>query len=366
MSNPIKVGIVGLGRAGWGTHLPVFDKMPEKFVVAAVCDTDKARIEFAKEERNFKGYSDIMDLINDPDVELVDIATRSCDHAKHAMMALKAGKDVVIEKPVGTNYKDCKELIEYAQREDTPTLYFRQNRRIENTFLKVKEVIDSGILGTVTEINIEQRTFERRDDWQTIDEFGGGLLLNWGPHIVDHSVLLLDSEVEERFGMLQHSAAGGDREDHLSMHLIGKNGRKVNMWISGASAINQGRTFTVYGNRGAMEVKEISVDEKKVYIKYIDPKQELPEVIANPGNPPMYWGKTGTFEAKIKPDWIEERYDLDPDKDWDWVIWEALYETHRNGVPYPIKPEEILNMMDALTKLHDLKVWDLTANRDKL
>ena len=359
MSNPIKIGVVGLGRAGWGTHLKIFDRLADKYQVVAACDLEKERTQSAVDRLNCKGYDSIEELVKDPDVELVDIATRSCDHFKHAMIALKAGKNVVLEKPVATTYEETLELFEYAAREDTPKLFVRQNRRVEQVFQKVKEIIDSGVLGTISEINIEQRGYERRDDWQTINEFGGGLLLNWGPHIVDHAVILLDSEIVSQHGALQHSTAGGDREDNISLHLVGENGRKVNMWISGSSALRTGRRFTVFGNRGAIET-----DNRNVHIKYIDPKQKLPEVVSNPGNPAMEWGKSGTFETKIPPRWIEETIEF-PTEELD-DMWYDLYEDFRNGKPYPIKPEEIKRMMKVLCKLHDEKVWDLTAHRDEL
>lgn len=359
MSNPIKIGLVGLGRAGWGTHLQIFDNMPDKYQVVAVCDTERERVDAAIERLNCKGYDSIEELVKDADVEIVDIATRSCDHFPHAMLALKAGKSVVIEKPVALNYEDAKTLIEYAERKDTPTLFFRQNRRTENFFEKVREVIDSGILGTVHEINIEERSYSRRDDWQTLDEFGGGLLLNWGPHIVDHSVILVGDEIDEQYSTMHHASAGGDREDSIALHLVGKNGRKVNMWISGASVINTGRTITVYGNRGAMQTHD-----RSVYIKYINPKQELPFVVSDPGNPPSKWGKSGTFEAKAELEWVEERIELPKQKLWD--MWYDVYETFRNGKEYPIKSEEVLRMMKVLSKVREGKVFDMTAHRDKL
>ena len=150
MKKPIKVGIVGLGRAGWGTHFNIFNELSDMYKVVAVCDTERERVDEAAMCLDCAGYDSIEELIKDPEVELVDIATRSCDHFSHTMLSLKAGKNVVLEKPVALNYADTKELIEYAQRKDTPQLFFRQNRRVENFFEKVREVIDSGILGTVT------------------------------------------------------------------------------------------------------------------------------------------------------------------------------------------------------------------------
>lgn len=362
MSNAIKVGIVGLGRAGWGTIPKEMEKEKTKglFEIAAVCDIIRKRVDTAVNAFGCKGYDCIEDLLKDPDVELVVIATRSIDHFRHAMMALKAGKNVVVEKPASINWGLVDELLAYGERKDTPRLYIRQNRRFESVFNEVLSKINSGILGTISEINIEERSYERRDDWQTLNEFGGGLILNWGPHIIDHAVILLGAPVLNQFGAMQRSAAGGDREDHFSLHLIGENGRKVNVWISGASALNNGRTFTVYGNRGAMVCHD-----QNVKLRYIDPKQVLPEVVADRETPGNSWGKTGTFEAEIKPDWIEEEYEV-PALHFGEAMWCEVYKDFRgNKNTYPIKNEEVREYMKVLSRLRDgEKIWDMTANRD--
>lgn len=104
MSNPIRLGIVGLGRAGWGMHTNELAGKEDKYKFVAACDIIPERVEKMKEKYGCKGYDNIDNLIADPDVEIVDIATRSCDHFKHASKALKAGKDVLIEKPMGLTY----------------------------------------------------------------------------------------------------------------------------------------------------------------------------------------------------------------------------------------------------------------------
>ena len=361
MNNPIKVGIVGLGRSGWGIAGDLYNGINEGlYALVAVCDIISERVEEATEKYGCKGYDCIENFVEDPDMELVIIATRSIDHFKHAMLAMHAGKNVVVEKPVSINSGLAEELLSYAERSDTPKLYLRQNRRFETMFNEVLDKINSGILGTVSEVNIEERSYERRDDWQTLHEFGGGLILNWGPHIIDHALLLLGAEVKEQFGHMQRMAGGGDREDHFSLHLIGENGRKVNVWISGASALNCGRNFTVYGNRGAMVC-----NGEKVTLKYIDPKQVLPEVVSSRETPANKWGKTGTFEAELKPEWITEEYEV-PMFDGK-IMWEKVYKDFRGIEEYPIKYDEARAYMKVISRLRDeQKVWDMTANRDKI
>lgn len=361
MSNPIKTAIVGLGRSGWGLASDITTGSREGlYELTAACDVLPDRVQDAVEKYGCKGYDCIEKVLDDPEVELVVIATRSIDHFAHAMMSLKAGKNTVIEKPLSINEGLAEELLRYAERPDTPKLYLRQNRRFETMFNEVLDKINSGILGTVSEVNIEERSYERRDDWQTLHEFGGGLILNWGPHIVDHALLLLGAEVKEQFGHMQRSSGGGDREDHFSLHLIGENGRKVNVWISGSSALNCGRSFTVYGNRGAMVCHNTTVT-----LKYIKPEQVMPEVVSSKETPVNQWGKTGTFEAKIKPEWIEETYEVPYFEG--TIMWNKLYDDYRGIAEYPITFDEARAYMKVITRLRDgQKVWDMSANRDKI
>lgn len=360
MSNPIRIGLVGLGRAGWGMHIQEIKDKKEKFQVVAVCDILPERVKKSMDHCGCTGYGSIDELIADPNVELVDIATRSCDHYEHAMKALKAGKDVLLEKPMTLNYEQAKELFANANQPGKPRLFIRQNRRFEKVFSLVRDTIQSGVLGTISEISLSVRNYQRRDDWQTIREFGGGQVLNWGPHIIDQALMLLDGEVREQYGDLKHSVAGGDCEDHFSLHFIGENKRKVNVWISGACVLGGGRNVTAYGNRGA-----ISCDNYHVHMKYINPEQVLPPVMSNPGTPPDSFGAAGTFKAENEPQWIEKEFDIE-DEDLT-VIWDYLYESYRNGAEFPIKDAQVLRMMQAISRLfEENELDDFTAMRDRL
>ena len=154
------------------------------------------------------------------------------------------------------------EAIRQAAKEAKGNLYIRHNRRFEPTFQHIREIIASGILGNVHEIKLHRQHYSRRDDWQTLKRFGGGMLLNWGPHIVDHALLLLESPPKELFSDLRCVAAVGDAEDHIHLLLRGENGRVVDMQISGGSAIEEA-TYLVFGDRGAL-----TSDEKTISLKY--------------------------------------------------------------------------------------------------
>ena len=343
MANPIKLALVGVGRAGWGMHTRELENKQDKYRYVAACDLLPERVEKMVEKYGCKGYSNIDDLLADSDAEIVCIATRSCDHYEHGIKVLKAGKDLLMEKPMGMTLKQAEDLFATAKAEGRK-IYMRHNRRFEAVFNEVKDVIASGILGNVYEINISQGSFQHRDDWQTISEFGGGQLLNWGPHIIDHSLRLLGSPLKNITGELKQVAAGGDCEDHVIIHYESEAGRTVNMCISGGMALNEGRRYSIYGDRGAMVCHNFNIK-----IHYINPELEIPPVVSNPGTPGAAFGATGTYASSIKVDWLDKEYTL-PGEDLT-VVWDYMYESYRNGADYPIKESEALEVMQVVEQI---------------
>jgi scyllo-inositol 2-dehydrogenase (NADP+) len=327
---PIQIGIVGLGRAGWGMHCNELAGREDRFAVRAACDLLPDRRARAADRFGCTTYERIEDLIADPAVDLVDIATRSVDHFAHAALALRAGKDVFIEKPMTCTYDEACRLVEIAAG-SAGTLYVRHNRRYDTDFLHVQEIIASGILGSVYEIRLARHGFARRDDWQTIKAFGGGQLLNWGPHIIDHALRFLESPVAEVFSDLKRVAAVGDAEDHVKIVLKGQNGRVVDLEISGGVALGE-PTYRVFGDRGSL-----TLAQNEIHLRYLDPAQPLPDRQPNPGDPGETFGQPETLP------WVEETL---PVKDGsNTVIWDELYAAIREGVPFRIQMAEALEVM---------------------
>lgn len=360
--SPVKLGIVGLGRAGWGMQTKELESKQDLFQIVACCDIIPERVTRAEETLGCKGYATIEELLADPEVELVDIATRNCDHYAHAKLALAAGKNVLLEKPMTINVEQAKELLSMANGEGQPRLFVRQNRRFEPVYMDVQQLIDSGVLGDIFEVNISQKVYQRRDDWQTINEFGGGQALNWGPHILDQALMLLGAPVVEQHTNRYQVAAGGDCEDHFTVHLVGANGRQANVTVSGASVLNDGRRYVIHGSRGSIEAVR-----GHIHAMYIDPEQVLSEVVSNPGTPGQSFGTAGTFVAKVSPNWIQKEYQYD-EKDIDkWEpFWNHVYSALRLGTEYPIKDEQLIALMDVLTKVHEAPLVVMNQHRDAL
>lgn len=341
---PIKIGIVGIGRAGWGAHTVEIEDKKDMFKVVAACDIIEERNQKMAERFGCRTYLNIEDLVNDPEVELVDIATRSIDHYKHAKMALDAGKHVLVEKPLSVEYEQAKDLMDHSNKPGMPRLFVRHNRRFELGFNEVLNTINSGILGDVYEVGIIQRGFEFRDDWQTLNEFGGGLFRNWGPHLVDHMLHLLGAPIKDTYSEFKQVTAGGDSEDHIYLRLQGENDRTATLLLSGATALDNARELYAYGNRGA-----IRVIGNNVAVRYINPDQILPEPVANRGAPGMSFGSSGTFATATPIDWIKKEYTLEGECL--SQMWTHLYKDLREGIPYPITSEEALEVIRVLAMI---------------
>ncbi len=186
----ITVGIAGLGRSGWNIHIHGLSELTDKFKILAVTDPLEDRLKEAEEKLGCKTYKTFDELINDKDINLVVVATPSHLHCEHTVKALKSGKNVVCEKPMARSVEEADSMIK-AAKETGKILTIFQNWRYNPSFLKVKEIIDSGKLGRIVEIKITSHSFTRRWDWQTLKKFGGGTLNNWGAHLIDVALLLL-------------------------------------------------------------------------------------------------------------------------------------------------------------------------------
>lgn len=334
---PINLGIVGLGRAGKGMHLSELKGKEDMFKVCAVCDREADRREPIAEEYGAKCYATIEELVADPEVEVVDIATRSCDHYAHAKMALLAGKNVFLEKPFSVTYEQAKELAELSNKPGLPRLFIRHNRRWEGKFNQIMRLCDDGTIGDVFEVKLTRNSFSGRRDWQTLSEFGGGQLLNWGPHVVDQALRFAGDDYTEMFADLHQVLAAGDCEDCVRITLKGVNGRSVDLEIICAAALPS-CLYTAYGSRGALEDRG-----EVVHVRRLVEGFEMDPSPADPGNPGQ------TFASGQKLEFEEFDIPADPEPELDQT-WGAMFDDLRRGIPYRIKMDEALKVIEVIDK----------------
>ena len=337
MSNPIKLGIIGLGRAGYGMHLRELAGKEDMFQIVAVCDCEPDRLDIMRERFGCKIYTRVEDLVEDSEVEVVDIATRSCDHFTHAKTALDAGKTVFLEKPMCRTYREAAYLMELAEKDGERRLFIRHNRRFEPKFMHLNEIIRSGILGDVYYIRRSVAGYEVRTDWQTLSQYGGGQLLNWGPHLVDQALQFCGGDYKRLHAFTRQVAAAGDCEDFVRADFVGVNDCAVEIEISGGTALPVPE-YMVYGTRGAL------IDQGTTYrIKYLEPDFTA-DAKASPHTPAGARFHPGPELPFVQEDKEWPNHPLDQ-------TWVYLYEAIREGKDYPIKSTEALNVMRAIDEI---------------
>ena len=339
MSRIIKVGIVGLGRAGIGMHSSEVAEYPDRFAIAAACDHAKERLENLPDR--FKGaklYTDYGEMLKDDNVELISIATRHPEHVPMALQALEAGKYVNIDKPYALNNREMAMLAE-ADKKYPGKLFLRHNRRFEAPFQKAMKLIATGVLGEINTVKLYRSVgYCRRNDWMTMTEFGGGLFTNWGPHIIDQALQYLDSPVVDLWANIRSVISIGDGDDHIKLLLKAANGRVADIEISGAHTL-PGRELEVQGSRGTL----IYPVDGRIKIRYVDPEIEFKPLKPHPENPPM---KYGNFDETLT--FIEQFVEIPPIPMSE--IWKHVYDAIVNKVPYPITIENGIAVTDIMEK----------------
>lgn len=322
----IRLAIVGLGRAGWSMHTAELAKRGDRFRIVAACDVDPARAALAKARYGCAAYTRFAEVLADPEVEVVDIATPSPEHTPMALAALAAGKRVFLEKPIALTYRDALKL-QAAAAKRPGRLFFRHNRRFESGFVHIQEIIASGVLGRIHLVRLRRNGYQRRNDWQTLIACGGGQLNNWGPHIIDHALRFLGSPVASVWSDLKKVAAVGDAEDHLKIVLTGKNGMVADLEISGGAAITEPECM-VFGSRGAL-----SCNLDQITVRYLDPKVALAPRKASRATPPA----EGPFGAPDHLTWVESTFPAKPASGCDTdAVWDHLYAAIRHRRPFPV------------------------------
>ena len=339
MSRIIKVGIVGLGRAGIGMHSSEVAEYPDRFAIAAACDHAKERLENLPDR--FKGaklYTDYGEMLKDDNVELISIATRHPEHVPMALQALEAGKYVNIDKPYALNNREMAMLAE-ADKKYPGKLFLRHNRRFEAPFQKAMKLIATGVLGEINTVKLYRSVgYCRRNDWMTMTEFGGGLFTNWGPHIIDQALQYLDSPVVDLWANIRSVISIGDGDDHIKLLLKAANGRVADIEISGAHTL-PGRELEVQGSRGTL----IYPVDGRIKMRYVDPEIEFKPLKPHPENPPM---KYGNFDETLT--FIEQFVEIPPVPMSE--IWKHIYDAIVNNVPYPITIENGIAVADIMEK----------------
>ena len=188
--NLVVIGYGGMG--GWHTQHALKSDVVS---LSGIYDIDPKKTALAR-ERGIFAYDSLEAVLSDESVDLVTVAVPNDSHLDVVVKALEAGKNVICEKPVAMNSDELDKMIAAAEKSGK-IFSVHQNRRFDVDFLAMKQIKESGEIGDV--INIESRIHGSRgipSDWRGQKEHGGGMLLDWGVHLIDQLLQIFDEKIE--------------------------------------------------------------------------------------------------------------------------------------------------------------------------
>ena len=189
----INWGFIGCGEVTEKKSGPAFNEVEGSQVVAVMSRSENKARSYAERHHVRKWYTDASELIEDPDVNAVYIATPPSSHATFAIMAMRAGKPCYIEKPLAASYNDCIRINRISEQTGVPC-FVAYYRRYLPYFQKVKEIIESGAIGNVVNVQVRFSVPPRDLDFQSGKEMpwrlqpdiaGGGYFYDLAPHQID-------------------------------------------------------------------------------------------------------------------------------------------------------------------------------------
>ena len=189
----INWGFIGCGEVTEKKSGPAFNEVEGSQVVAVMSRSENKARSYAERHHVRKWYTDASELIEVPDVNAVYIATPPSSHATFAIMAMRAGKPCYIEKPLAASYNDCIRINRISEQTGVPC-FVAYYRRYLPYFQKVKEIIESGTIGNVVNVQVRFSVPPRDLDFQSGKEMpwrlqpdiaGGGYFYDLAPHQID-------------------------------------------------------------------------------------------------------------------------------------------------------------------------------------
>ena len=329
---PIRVALMGLGRAMFSSHYPIFRAHPALFNVVAACDLVKERRDIVERDfpacKMFRQYSDMLD---ERDIDIVDIATCSVDHVRHALASLERGYWTLVESPLALTLEDA-QLLRGAAQKAKNRLLVLQRGLFAPDFLLAKSMVGDPRLGEIYDIRVRREDFIRRDDWQTVKRLGGGAAYYEMTDLILQTLKLLPTPPIQMWSELKRIASLGDAEDcaHVCLKTRGQVSADVE-FNGGVLAENRSPSFVIRGERGEFSVMQGASTGR---LTVIDPSFKFPRRRSSVRTPPIV-DMHEDFRVLTSEVSLPKGVPFGPS-----AFWRHVYDTVRTAAPFPLQLED--------------------------
>lgn len=283
MSQKVKIGVIGTGGIANGAHLPGYSQIPDDCEVVALCDIDPAALartqEKYKAKYTFENYHDLLAI---DEIQGVSVCTPNFAHHQITIDALKAGKNVLCEKPIAMNAQQGAEMVA-ASKESGKFLQIGYNSRFAPQNQLLKKFIDAGELGDIYYSRAQSLRQRGIPGWGVFidkEKQGGGPLIDIGVHVLDLTMWLMghpkpvaaSGVTYQKFGkrsdivgfMGQWDYTKFTVEDFASALIRFDNGATIVLEASFVANLRQEvHNVTLLGTEGGAEAYPLSITQER-------------------------------------------------------------------------------------------------------
>ncbi len=338
MEKRYKLGIIGYGSMAHGHYHCLLDHKAERVDIKGVFDLDKKRMDLALSE-GLVAYESREALLCDPEIDIVLVATTNEVHKEICIDALNHGKNVICEKPVTLSSDELLEVMAVAKKTGK-VFTIDQNRRTNLDFQLMKRNVEKGEIGEV--YHIESRVEGSRGmpkGWRTLKRLGGGMMLDWGVHLIDQLMYFNRSAVTNVFCKM-YNIDYDEVEDNFQLFLEFADGMSALVEVATNNYITKPRWYAL-GKKGTLQVDNWDCNGE--IVRVIDKDNTWEEEI--------FYTKAGPTKtmAPRRPDSVEHIKLSEPVdvEDGMQVVYRQLVGAIE-GKELTIKPEEALRVMKVM------------------
>ena len=314
------------------SHYPIFRRHPALFKVVAACDLMKERRDIiAQDYPDCKMFRQFADMLDEHEIDLVDIATCTTDHVKHAMMSLKKGFWTLLETPMALTPDDAQILRGQALKSKNRLLVM-QRGLFNPDYLLAKQMMADPRLGRVHQVKIRREDFIRRDDWQCVKRLGGGAAYYAMTDLTLQALRLLPTPPIQMWSELKRLASLGDAEDYAHMNLKTRDLVSADVEFNGGClATERSPSFEIRGECGVFRVAQGATTGT---MSIIDPKFSFPRRRSSVRTPALR-DMHEEVPLQTLTVTLPKGTLYGPS-----AFWKHVYDTVRTAAPFPLQLED--------------------------
>lgn len=267
----IRTVVIGYGYAGERIHVPLIRLAPG-LSLHGVVSSSPAKREAITTKLGCRAYEGFDEVLADPAVDLVVLATPNALHAPQAVAALAAGKHVVVDKPMGLRSAEVAQMLQASEHACRILTVFH-NRRFDGDYLTIRHLLANGRLGELRRVEFAWQRPGLPRTWKQRASEGGGRLWDLGAHLIDQALQLIPAPVSGVFCRMQRDFPNADVESHAALTILFADGRTAVIDTSSDSYAPKPR-YVVVGSAGTFVKDGMDPQEAALAAGDIDAAKE--------------------------------------------------------------------------------------------